>query len=127
MPRALSLYLPMWSIDLVRRRNRSLRATAAAPSAARRNGAPSRRDPRLLADAREAPTILLVRTVAGVQRIAARCERAAATGIRETMTLAHARALKREGDEDPADIIAFGTVEGGRHGRVVRIKGLNGE
>ena len=67
MNRALSLHLPRWSIDLIRRRERSRPDSEAA--------------------------WLLVRTVASRQLVASCCERAVGVGIRLDMTLAHARAL----------------------------------
>jgi protein ImuB len=97
MSRALSLYLPRWSIDLVRRRRVRQSANGRPP-----NRAPAREEPR---EARirgagrgmcapsPLPTILLVQILAGAQRIVQRCERAAAAGVRPGMTLAHARAL----------------------------------
>ncbi len=72
MPNAVSLYMPHWSADLVRR---SLR-----PEAARS----------------EAPIILYEET-RGRRLVACCCPRAAASGIRPGMTVAHARALLHEG------------------------------
>ncbi len=100
MTRALSLYLPMWSIDLVRRRHHQKAAPGkSVATRVLRNG---RRDAfrpngRGVAgsghDSGKAPAILLVRTVAGAQRIARRCEIAAAAGVQPSMTVAHAHAL----------------------------------
>lgn len=61
------MHLPSWSIDLIRRRERS------------------EPDPHAV--------WLLVRTVAGRQIIAGCCQRAVSAGVRIDMTLAHARAL----------------------------------
>jgi protein ImuB len=44
--------------------------------------------------------ILLVQTVAGARRVTRCCERAAAAGVRNGMTLAHARALMTDGAGD---------------------------
>ncbi|MCH7790840.1 MAG: DNA polymerase Y family protein [Planctomycetes bacterium] len=70
MKRALCVYLPMWSIDLVRRR-----MVAASRG---------RRDRRAL---------VLVETDGHGQRVARCCARARKAGVTTGMTLAHARAL----------------------------------
>jgi protein ImuB len=66
----------MWSIDLVRRRLR--RAPASRP------------------DRQREPVIIVVRTTAGVPRVARCCGQAAGAGVRREMTLAEARALLPE-------------------------------
>ena len=70
MTRVLCAFLPMWSVDLVRRR--------------RPVGGHD-------------PFILLHRTVADRQLVVQACEAAAATGVRPEMTVAQARALLPEG------------------------------
>ncbi|MHC4220061.1 MAG: Y-family DNA polymerase, partial [Planctomycetota bacterium] len=69
MPRAVSLYMPYWSTDLIQRRNRS-------------SGSAGRPEP-----------VLLYTESAGRQLVARRCARATAAGVRPEMTVAHARAL----------------------------------
>jgi len=67
VPRALSLYLPLWSIDLVRRR-------------AQRSASPD-------------GCLFLTTDVAQRRLIARCCERSARAGVRPGMDLTHARAL----------------------------------
>ncbi len=74
MLRALSLYLPRWSVDLLRRRDRSS-GRAAAPGEA----------------------ILLTRTERQRPVVAACCDVARRTGVRLGMTIADAGALLRTG------------------------------
>ena len=101
VPRAVSLYMPHWSVDLLLRRNRDpLRSADRLESAVRRRGDASSvvgsRAQNPLSPAgrrRNVPPILLYTTTAGRQIVVRRCEQAAAAGVCETMTLAHARAL----------------------------------
>ncbi len=74
MLRALSLFLPMWPVDLLHRRDR-MRGRAAAPG----------------------ETILLVRTERQRPIVAACCGRALQAGVSVGMTVADARALIRTG------------------------------
>ena len=79
MRRVVSLYLPQWSTDLVRRRLRRALRCGPPEAAGAWDGGP--------------PPILLV-TIDHQRQVVARCcERAAACGVRPGMTLAHARAL----------------------------------
>ena len=85
MPRVLSLYLPHWAAERVRRRS-GLR------------GRPG-------SDSREKP-VLLTGADRGRQVVRKACSRGLSGGVRDGMTLAHARAaLGRDAlvvDEDPA-------------------------
>jgi len=78
--RALSLYLPRWSIERLKRLRRAERSGAARES---------RR------------CVLLVRTVANRQTLASACPRAVRAGVKPGMTLAHARALLPRRDGEP--------------------------
>ena len=80
MKRALSLYLPTWSIDLLRRR---LRRDGRLPDAASRGA--SRRG--------RGVVFLLTAPDHGREVVTRCCERACAAGVFAGMTLAHARAL----------------------------------
>ncbi len=88
MRKALSLYLPMWPVDLVRRRE-SRRSSQGHNTP--RCAAPAERVS--VSSATDVPPLLFVTMVANQQRIAACCERALACGVQPGMTLAHARAL----------------------------------
>ena len=82
MRRVLSVYLPMWPVDLVRRRWR--RAGRARLDVERRD------------ESGHEPTIVLHHTVARRQLVTACCGQARARGVRRGMTVAHARALVEE-------------------------------
>ncbi len=98
MPRALSFYLPTWSIDLVKRR---WKRAGSGPTEERPGGGPDGRNRRRRGDPAilpaVPPVVLLVRTVSGQQRVVHGCDRAAAAGVGPGMTLAHARALLPDG------------------------------
>jgi protein ImuB len=85
MTRALSLSLPMWPIDLLRRRLRRRHASG-RPEGSATGGLPA-----------SARAVLLVDTIGQRQVVAHRCRQAAAAGVSAGMTLAHARALLPEG------------------------------
>lgn len=89
MRKALSLYLPMWPVDLARRRE----ARVSSPGATARACATSPEQRETAASAFDVPPVLFVTMVANQQRVAACCERALGAGVRPGMTLAHARAL----------------------------------
>ncbi|MEM7227482.1 MAG: DNA polymerase Y family protein [Planctomycetota bacterium] len=74
MPRALSLYLPAWSVDLARRRRRLGRSSS---DDGRHNHWP----------------IILVETVRGQELVTHACPRARACGIMPGLTRSHAHAL----------------------------------
>ena len=78
MPRMLSLYLPTWPVDLIRRRL-ARQSQNFEPREAHGKGQP--------------PAMLLVEHRANQQRLVYCCPRAAASGVRAGMSLAHARAL----------------------------------
>lgn len=80
MPTALSLFLPAWPIDLLRRRDRSRLGRRW------RSARPDR------------SAIQLMNTIGGRQHVVTCCERAAAAGVRPGMDVAHARALLPTGD-----------------------------
>lgn len=82
MPRrVMCVWLPMWSIDLVRRAQRRLHGSE------QDEGLPAE------TDAPPTPGILLIATSGNQQHIAHCCEHAAAAGVKRGMSLAHARAL----------------------------------
>jgi len=106
--RVISVWLPMWSIDLLRRRQRTPASAPAERRAAPRQGhaqpARTAHPPAAAATAGRAqaqpksavsnPTfILLVTTSGNRQTIAHGCEAARAAGVTPGMSLAHARAL----------------------------------
>ncbi|MHC4711069.1 MAG: Y-family DNA polymerase [Planctomycetota bacterium] len=76
MPKAVSLYMPHWSTDLILR---SSRKRTLAPA--------DRREPV------NRPPVLLYAQSAGRQLVARCCAAATAAGVRAGMTVAHARAL----------------------------------
>src|SRR5688500_11553930 len=90
MPRALSLFLPMWSVRLaIRRTLREEMRRAEEEDPAKDPGGPRKRVSKKGPDR----AILLV-SVVGQQHLVVRCcEYARAAGIRPGMSLAHARAL----------------------------------
>ena len=74
MDRALCVYLPTWSIDLLRRRERRSESCAS--------------------DQRKQERALLLAAVVNNRRIVvACCERARTKGVRPGLTVSHARAL----------------------------------
>ncbi|MHC5048932.1 MAG: Y-family DNA polymerase [Planctomycetota bacterium] len=76
MPKAVSLYMPHWSTDLILRSSRKRTLVPA-----------DRREPV------NRPPVLLYAQSAGRQLVARCCAGAAAAGVRAGMTVAHARAL----------------------------------
>jgi protein ImuB len=78
----LSVYLPTWPVDLVRRRRLKAR---------------SRRSGTVGDTSAEAALILIVRDQAQRQLVVSGCLRCAAAGVRAEMTLPHARALLPHG------------------------------
>lgn len=95
MARVLSLYLPMWHVDLVRRRDRREKRREGRGAAKVGSGVREKSGRR--GGGGRPPAILLVTTI-GQRRIVERCcESALAAGVRAGMTLAHARALLPEG------------------------------
>lgn len=97
MKRALSVYLPMWSIDLVRRRMKRAmgRHFAAPPDQITRS--PDRQIARSICQLsivnRQSPPILLTETKANRDLVVSCCEICLDAGVKPGMTLAHARAL----------------------------------
>ena len=96
--RVLSLYLPMWPIDRMRRRAGSGRSSAQHHSRSNRSAEPHRdrhRDPHHRRhhqrDGEEA--ILLVRVIASREEVVLGCECAIAHGVKPGMSVAHAKAL----------------------------------
>jgi protein ImuB len=94
MARALSLYMPLWAIDLSRRRRRREQGREGAGAGLRDRGGAE-------------PAVLLVSAVGQRQLVEACCPRAAARGVRPGMTLAHARALIPRAAEGGARVEPF--------------------
>ncbi|MEX2213791.1 MAG: hypothetical protein WD768_06675 [Phycisphaeraceae bacterium] len=104
MKRALSLYLPMWSIDRVRRRwriGREKTGNEGQGPGAKGQGKGSRTQDAGLRTQDLLPSILLITTSADRQLIVQCCEQSRAAGVRPGMTLAHARALLPEKGQGP--------------------------
>ena len=111
MQRVASIFLPMWPIDLIRRRQRE-KHLAIGPSGDVAIGKTEVRDQRSEVKGRsgkwpnrqmakspnsKSPQPILIITLDhGVQIVQHRCERAAQAGVIPGMTLAHARALLDE-------------------------------
>ena len=115
MKRALSLYLPMWSIDRARRRLRGERNEGWREE---QEAGGRQSPPTPVGGSRPAP-ILLITTTGDRQIVAQCCEQSRAAGIHPGMTVAHARALlpmkgqgprargqgRRDGQFDPRSAI----------------------
>lgn len=106
MKRALALYLPMWSVDLIRRRERSSTGsvTHATPADAPRRGGHATRPAKSGGDiahrgaaGRAGACILVVGVVSQKQVVMHCCARAYTAGVRPGMALADARALLSAG------------------------------
>ena len=122
MPRAVSLYMPHWSVDLLLRRNRSVlqssdrleprskeyvdvgcHASSVPPRSVQDHNWPqvacfalsgrSMAPARTVSVSRNVVPVLLYTTIAGRQIVVRRCEQAAACGVRQGMTISHAKAL----------------------------------
>ncbi len=92
MRRALSLWFPAFSTDLIRRRWRQRNSNARPPGAAQDDRDRPRNTSNDDAPA-NATFILLTERASGRERVARRCPAAAAAGVAEGMDLAHARSL----------------------------------
>ncbi|HVP73681.1 MAG TPA: DNA polymerase Y family protein [Phycisphaerales bacterium] len=92
--RVVCVWLPMWSIDLVRRQERrGSTPQSARPSSAEGEGAVRNPKSEIQNPKSTSPAILLIATKGNQQHIAYCCEQAAAAGVVRGMSLAHACAL----------------------------------
>lgn len=110
MRRALSLYLPRWPVDLIRRRMRSGR------NAGRRehDGADRQRPAATGHDDPADPVLLVVASQGDRQCVVHGCGQAEAAGVRPGMTLAHARALL------PVEAVDVRALDADGDGRALR-------